>query len=91
MELATLIAEKAQELLDVVGGRMRGLLGEYGADVSLEIGILPLAAAEADDAEVIGQQALAAQVEQRWHHLARHQVAGRAEDDEDGGCRSLVV
>jgi hypothetical protein len=85
VKLAALIAEERQEPLDVLS-RCRGCpLGENPADVLLQFGVAPLTPAEADDDKLLGQETLAHEIEERRDHLARHQVAGRAEDHQDGG------
>ena len=86
VELAVLIAEQRQESLDVLRRGGCGPLGEDSAHVRLQLGVAPLAAAEADHDEPLGQQPLAHQIEQRRHDLARHEVAGRAKDHQDGRC-----
>ena len=85
VELAVLVAEERQEALDVLRRCRGGSLGKDGADVRLKLGVAPLAPAEADDDQPLGQVPLPHQVEERRHHLARHQVAGRSEDDQDRG------
>ncbi len=90
VELAVLVVEERQEALDVLRRGGRGPLGEDAAHVVLQLGVAPLAAAEADDDELLGQVSLAHQVEERRHDLARHQVAGRAEDDQDRGRDARV-
>ena len=85
VELAALVLEQLEERFNVRGVGMRCPLGEDATHVSAQVLITPLATAETDDAQLVGQLALASEVEQRRHDLARHQVPGGTEDDKDRG------
>ena len=77
----------------------RVLGGDFGKRVKAEVektGAVVLAATEGDDAEVVRQQAVAQQMQQRWKQVALGQIAGGAEQQQgieharefpDGGTR----
>jgi hypothetical protein len=73
-------------VLERLTRELRDGLLHLGAE--LLIGLL--AAGEANDGEAAGQKAPAGEVVERWHELARRQVA-RGAEDHDGACvRSAV-
>ena len=93
IELAALVAEERKERLDVLRGGGGRALGQDSPHVCLQLGIAPFATAEAHNHELLGQKALSHEVEERRHDLARHQVSGRTEDDQDRGrkpCRMVL-
>ena len=93
--LALLVGEVHRDVVHAFGKRLPDVVTERIARVLLHRSLHPFPelvvrlfrARDADDCEVLGQQAAVGERVERGEELAFRQVAGRAEDDEDAGVR----
>jgi len=84
VELTALVGEELLELLDVGCSRAGRPFREDRAHVLAKAVVVPVAPAEAHDAQLARQQSEATQVEQRRHDLAREQIPCGPENHKDG-------
>jgi len=93
--LALLVGEVHRDVVHAFGKRLPDVVTERIARVLLHRGLHPFPelvvrlfrARDADDGEVLGQEAAVRERVERGEQLAFRQVPGRAEDDEDAGVR----